>query len=205
MGNRRKNYGILALVLVAVLAASCVKIISKPLLLPVVELKPAGAIVVLGFGPPVDGAGRPVPELRWRVEKGVALYKAGLAPLIVMTGGKTYKDYNEATVMKELAVSLGVPADAVVEEKEAMDTIGNARYTSRILRARGIDHIILVSNPYHLSRAVKLFRANGLDVQTAPYDHKLTNAEAAKLALYEYLVRIEYLRIDEEALARGGN
>ena len=203
MGHERKVLSLVLLATVAVLTASCVKIISKPLLLPVTDLKPAGAIVVLGFGPPVDEAGQPVDELRWRVEKGVALYKAGLAPLLVMTGGNTYKDYYEATVMKELAVKLGVPAEAVLEEKGAMDTIGNARLTSKLLRERGIKNIILVSNPYHLSRAVKLFRANDLEVQTAPYDHQLTNRQALTLMLHEYLVRINYLWIDEEALARG--
>lgn len=204
MGQKREVFRLLApLALAAVLSASCVKIISKPLLLPASAPRPAGAIVVLGFGPPVDEAGRPVDELRWRVEKGVALYQAGLAPLIVMTGGKTYRDYYESAVMKELAVSMGVPAEAVLEEREAMNTIDNARLTSKLLRERGIDSIILVSNPYHLSRAVRLYEANGLLVQTAPYDHRLSDAEAFKLAVYEYGARINYWWIDEEAQARG--
>ena len=203
MGHKRELFGLVLPLLALALCVSCVKIMGKPLLLPPVTLRPAGAIVVLGFGPPVDQAGQPVDELRWRVEKGVKLYQAGLAPLMVMTGGKTYKDYYEATVMKALAVKLGVPAEAVVEEREAMDTIGNARFTSRILRARGITSIILISNPYHLSRAVKLFKANDLDVQTAPYDHELKGWAAARLIIYEYIARVDYLRFDEEALARG--
>lgn len=202
MGPKGRLRGWVGLVLVAGLCVSCVKIVGKPLLAPAVALHPADAIVVLGFGPPVDESGKPVDELRWRVEKGVALYQAGLAPIVVMTGGKTYQDFYEATVMKELAVSLGVPAGAVLEEREAMNTIDNARFTARLLKARGAKRIILVSNPYHLSRAVRLYRANGFEIQTAPYDHELKGREAAAIIMHEYMARIGYWGIDEEALAR---
>ena len=194
---------LLALALAAVTAAGCAKIISAPLLLSEAALRPADAIVVLGYGPPVDKAGKPVNELSRRVEKGVELYRQGLAPVLIMTGGNTYQDYYESAVMKELAVSLGVPADAVVEEREAMDTIGNARYSAALVRARGGQSAIIVSSPYHLKRARKLFAATGLELQTAGCKVPDGAGYAVTFSLYEYWVRLDYLFIDEEALVRG--
>jgi len=189
--------------LCVILAAGCAKIISHPLLLPEASLRPADAIVVLGYGPPVDKAGQPVDELVRRVEKGVELFQQGLAPVLIMTGGNTYQDYYESAVMKEAAVSRGVPADAVVEEREAMDTIGNARYSAALVRARGGKGAIIVSSPYHLKRAKKLFDAAGLEIQTAACRVPDSAAYAIAFSIYEYWVRLDYLFIDEEALVRG--
>jgi uncharacterized SAM-binding protein YcdF (DUF218 family) len=186
----------------ALLSAQCGGKHSS-LLLPEEALRPAAVIVVLGYGPPVDEAGAPVDELRRRVEKGVELYKAGLAPAMIMTGGNTYREYYESAVMKELAVSLGVPAAAVIEEREAMDTIGNARYSARLMAERGWQDCILVSSPYHLKRGKKLFEAAGLTVQTAGCAVPDDPWYGAKFTLYEYLVRWNYLFLDEEALVRG--
>lgn len=188
---------------VALCGQGCVKIVSAPLLLPETALRPADAIVVLGYGPPVDQEGQPSDELKRRVDKGVELFKAGLAPVLIMTGGNTYKDYYESAVMKELAVKQGVPAEAVVEEREAMDTIGNARYSARIIRERGGKSAIIVSSPYHLKRAKKLFDAAGLEVQTAGCAVPDNAAYGLAFSLYEYSVRLQYLFIDEQALVRG--
>lgn len=191
-----------ALGIACAFSGSCVKAFSEPLLLPVEKLSAADAIVVLGFGPPVDEKGKPNPEIVRRVEKGALLFKAGLAPLLIMTGGNTYKDYYESSVMAEVAVSLGVPGDRVLEERQAMDTIGNARYSSRIMRERGLSSCIIVSSPYHLKRAKKLFEAAGLIVQTAPAEAPDSAGYALAASTYEYLVRVQYAFIDEEALVR---
>lgn len=181
----------------------CVKILSKPILLPSEQLAPAPVIVVLGYGPPVDEAGKPNPELYRRVKKGVELYQAGLAPVLIMTGGNTYRDYFESAVMKEVAVGMGVPAEAVIEERQAMDTIGNARYSAQIMRSHGWDRCIIVSSPYHLQRAKKLFAAAGLSVETAAAEVPPGAGYALTFTFYEYMVRVNYWFIDEEALVRG--
>lgn len=192
------------LVLVTALGApGCVKIISAPLLLPETELRPADVIVVLGVGPPVDEQGRPAEELVRRVAKGVELYNAGLAPAMIMTGGNTYRDYYESSVMKEAAVDRGVPAGAIIEEREAMDTIGNARCSAGIMRDHGWERVIVVSSPYHLKRAKKLFEAAGVEVETAGADMPDDPSYGVMFSVYEYLVRINYLFIDEQGLVRG--
>lgn len=166
-------------------------------------LSPADAIVVLGYGPPVDRQGRPAAELVRRVEKGVELYRSGLSPVMIMTGGNTYQDYYESAVMKEVAVNLGVPAEAVLEERQAMDTITNARYTAELMRERGWSSCILVSSPYHLPRAERLVQAAGLEVQTAGCAVPDNPGYRLMSALYEGLVKVQYLFIDEEELVRG--
>lgn len=186
----------------ALLVAGCSRPSINPVLLPPQDLTPADVIVVLGYGPPVDEEGRPADELLRRVEKGVELYRQGLAPAMIMTGGNTYLDYYESSVMKEAAVSMGVPADAVLEEREAMDTIGNARYSARIMEERGWSGCILVSSPYHLKRGKKLFEAAGVSVQTAGCSVPEGPWYGAKFTVYELLVRINYAFIDEEALVR---
>jgi uncharacterized SAM-binding protein YcdF (DUF218 family) len=198
----RTTAGLIALVGAMITLGGCVKMFSAPLLLPESELSPAQVIVVLGYGPAVDKAGVPNPELVRRVEKGVALYKEGLAPAMIMTGGNTYKDYFESTVMKEIAVSMGVPAEAVLEERQAMDTIGNARYSAQIMAERGWERCILVSSPYHLKRGKKLFEAAGLSVQTSGCEVPDNPGYGLMFSLYEYLVRIDYAFIDEEGQVR---
>jgi uncharacterized SAM-binding protein YcdF (DUF218 family) len=196
------RWAVLAAVLAAAaLAAGCAG--KHSLLLPEEALTPAPVIVVLGYGPPVDAAGRPVDELTRRVAKGVQLYQAGLAPKLIMTGGNTYRDYYESAVMKQVAVASGVPAEAVLEEREAMDTIGNARYSAAIMRAQGWDRCILVSSPYHLKRARKLFEAAGVEVQTAEAAVPADPGYAIKFTIYENWVRFQYAFIDEQALVRG--
>ena len=175
----------------------------SPVYLADEELHPADVIVVLGYGPPVDKEGRPADELVRRVKAGVELYQAGLAPVIIMTGGNTYKEYYESEVMKKVAVEMGVPPGAVLEERQAMDTIGNARYSAELMREHGWSSCIVVSSPYHLKRARKLFQAAGLEVQTKGCEVPDSPWYGPVFTLYELLVRVQYLFINEEELVKG--
>src|ERR1700760_5006275 len=80
-------------------------------------------LVVLGQPPRPDGT--LAPELRERVLEGVREYKAGVAGHVIMTGGRTHNNLVEAHAMKVFATAQGVPAEAIVEEGQAMDTIQN--------------------------------------------------------------------------------
>ncbi len=193
-----------ALAVAALLAGGCSKLISAPLLLPEKPLHPADAIVVLGSGPPVNEEGKPTDELMRRVEKGVELYQQGLAPVLIMSGGKTSPEYYECAVMKQVAVAKGVPAESVLEERESLNTIGNARYSAALVRARGGKSAIIVSSPFHLKRAKRLFEATGLEIQTAGCKVPDSARYAIGFSIYEYLARVKYLFIDDLAEVRGG-
>lgn len=129
-------------------------------------LPTAQAIVVLGAR--VHPGGVPSGALLARVERGVALFHQGLAPLLVFTGGVATHPPAEAEVSRRLAVSLGVPAEACLLEPDARTTAENARFTARLLAPRGIRRVLLVSDPFHLFRAVRHFWWEGLDATPVP-------------------------------------
>jgi uncharacterized SAM-binding protein YcdF (DUF218 family) len=112
-------------------------------------------LIVLGNPSKRDGT--PGPVMRERVLEGVREYRAGVAPRIIMTGGAAHNGYVEAHVMASLAEAQGVPADAVLEESQAKDTIQNAYYSVRIMREHGWHSAEVISSDSHLPRASLIF------------------------------------------------
>lgn len=186
-----------------VLLAGC-GIPGRELLLRPTVLHPADAIVVLGNRPPRDASGRITEELERRVRRGVELYQRGLAPVIVMTGGPSARGV-EADVMAEHARALGVPAGAIVRERRARDTAENARLSVELLCRDGPcpPRVIVVSSPYHLRRAVALFRCAGAHVQYAATELPPDESTRITQAAYEYAVRLAYIVDDACARARA--
>jgi uncharacterized SAM-binding protein YcdF (DUF218 family) len=116
------------------------------------RLQRVDAIVVLGAPLRPDGSLGPV--LEERVGAGVALWRAGVAPLVCFTGGKTRgAAISEAEAMAAAARTAGLPDDALLVEAESQNTYENARNLSRILLPDGRDHVLLVTQPFHLRRA----------------------------------------------------
>jgi len=115
----------------------------------------ADAIVVLGCRGSVG--------LRRRLDRGVRLFQQGAAPLLVLSGGGT-GPVPEAEIMLQMALGRGVPEAALLVEIGSHDTLGNARETARLLRARGGRRVLLVSDRAHLPRAALLFRLAGLRI-----------------------------------------
>lgn len=166
----------------------------------------AHAIVVLGNRPPVDPDGNVRPELRRRVETGVRLFHEGVAPRLVMAGGPAPSGHVEAEVMRELAISLGVPEEVIVVEPSSTDTIENAGFTVALLC--GADplcspRLVVVTSPYHLRRAGELFACAGAEVQLAatpvPDDDP---GYARRFAFVERFVRVYYGFVDPCERAR---
>jgi uncharacterized SAM-binding protein YcdF (DUF218 family) len=113
------------------------------------------AIVVLGC--------RSAAGLRRRLDRGVSLFQQGAAPLLLLSGGGSGR-VPEAEIMRHMARDRGVPQAALLVETGSHDTVGNARETARLLRARGGRSVLLVSDRAHLPRAALLFRLAGLRV-----------------------------------------
>lgn len=115
-------------------------------------------IVVLGCYVQPDGT--PSPLLHDRLVQGVALYQLDAAEKIIMSGDHGQHDYNEVAVMKKYAVDAGIPSDDVF-----MDHAGFCTYDS-IYRARDVfkaKKILIVTQKYHLHRALYIADALGLD------------------------------------------
>jgi uncharacterized SAM-binding protein YcdF (DUF218 family) len=128
--------------------------------------RPADAVVILGCR--VGPGGVPSDSLRARTLHAVELYKRGLAPAIVCTGGLGTNPPEESRVEAELALRRGVPASALFRENRSHSTLENARFAAEICRAHGWKRVIVVSEPYHLYRAAACFRRVGLDPYPSP-------------------------------------
>ncbi len=130
----------------------------------------ADAIVVLGAQ--VHRNGRPSAALRGRVQRAVALYHAGLAPRLIVTGGVGEAGIAEASVMQALAIAAGVPEIALVIEPRARRTLESARAVGVIGRQGEWRSVIVVSDPFHLWRTMLMFLDEGFSVQTAATDDR---------------------------------
>jgi uncharacterized SAM-binding protein YcdF (DUF218 family) len=113
------------------------------------------AIIVLGS--PVDSDGNPTPAQLARVTESVHEYERGVAPRLILTGGAAHNQFVEARVMARSAHAQGIPEQAIVVEPEARDTIQNACYAARIMKAHGWRSAEVVSSASHLPRAGIIF------------------------------------------------
>lgn len=125
----------------------------------------ADAVVVLGASVYADGT--PSDILADRLEVAVDLYEAGAARAIIVSGDNRESHYNESDAMKQYCVDLGVPAEAVYVDHAGYDT-----YTS-MYRARSAfhaDNIIVVTQAYHLYRALATAQGLGMQAEGVPAD-----------------------------------
>jgi uncharacterized SAM-binding protein YcdF (DUF218 family) len=129
-------------------------------------LGPADAIVVLGAGASPDGqlSNR---SLR-RLVGGLALYRRGLAPRVIMMGPAVRGGPVEAEVRAALARAIGVPDGALVVEGRGLTTRHEAAVTAERMRETGGRRILLVTGAQHMPRARLLFERAGLEVIPAP-------------------------------------
>jgi len=107
------------------------------------------------------------------------LYHHWRAVPIVATGGMTEKDAVIARVMRHILESEGVPPDQIWTEEASLSTYENARNSAALLRAHGIQRIALVTEAYHMLRAEKSFRKQGLVVVPAAFNYRTLNVRLA--------------------------
>lgn len=115
-------------------------------------------IMVLGAGVRSDGS--PSPMLEDRILESINIYNNGVANKILMSGDHSTKGYDEVNTMKLYAVEMGIPSEQIF-----MDHAGFSTYDS-IYRAKAIfqaDKIIIVTQKYHLYRALYIANALGID------------------------------------------
>ena len=146
-----------------------VRVLGTPLRVPAHDLDaPARLDAIVVLGAPLLPSGRLSDVLIERVEAALALWRAGGAPLVCVTGGDTGAGHNEADAMGEALLAGGLPADALRLERAARSTTENARLTAALLAADGVRSVWVVSQPFHGRRARRCFRASGFDVRVWP-------------------------------------
>lgn len=114
--------------------------------------------VILVLGVPAAANGGTSPAQQVRVDEAVREYRAGVAPHLIMTGGAAHNRFVEAHVMAQLASAEGVPAAAIVEEPQALNTIQNIYYSARIMHQHGWTSAEVISLPNHLHRAAMILQ-----------------------------------------------
>jgi vancomycin permeability regulator SanA len=116
------------------------------------------AAIVFGAGLWRDGT--PTPVLRDRIQAGAELYFAGKVEKLLMSGDNRFADYDEPTAMKNYAIELGVPENDIV-----LDFAGRRTYDTcyRAKEIFGLDSAILVTQEFHLSRALYICDALGVE------------------------------------------
>jgi SanA protein len=116
--------------------------------------------VAIVFGAGLTRGGYPTAVLRDRVETAAHLYFAGKVQKLLMSGDNRSDNYNEPGAMSEYALSLGIPADAIV-----LDYAGRRTYDTcyRAKAVFGLNSALLVTQQFHLPRA--LFLCNALGIQ----------------------------------------
>ena len=122
------------------------------------ELKDVDCIIVLGCQ--VKDNGNPSDMLADRLTRGIELYKQGAAPKIIMSGDHGQKEYDEVNTMKQVAIDADVPSNDIF-----MDHAGFSTYES-VYRAKEIfeaDKLIIVSQEYHLYRALYIAKQLGIE------------------------------------------
>lgn len=110
----------------------------------------AGAIIVMGAAQ-YDGV--PSPALQRRLERALALWERGVAPLIVVTGGHQPGDrFNEATASRTWLHERGVPEDAILREVDGRNSYDQLAASERFLNDEGVQEVVLVSHRFHAPR-----------------------------------------------------
>lgn len=124
-----------------------------------VETVPAGKVAIV-FGAGLRWDGTPTAILRDRVQTGADLYFSGKAEKLLMSGDNSVEYYNEPEAMRQYALSLGVPAEAIV-----LDYAGRRTYDTcyRAKAIFGVQQALLVTQKFHLPRALFLCKALGLE------------------------------------------
>jgi uncharacterized SAM-binding protein YcdF (DUF218 family) len=144
------------------------------------DARQAQAIIVLGAA---QFDGRPSAVLSARLDHAAALYKGGFAPLIVVTGGKQAGDrFTEAEASANYLAEQGVPGGAIERETTSTNSYDELAAAARFLHQRGINDVVLVSDPFHAYRINAIAHDVGLNAHVSPTPtspvHGLDNGQA---------------------------
>src|SRR6185503_4383734 len=146
-----------------------------------------GKRVAIIFGAGLRSDGTPTAMLRDRILTGTELYFSGRVEKLLMSGDNRFVDYNEPEAMRQFALSLGVPDDAIV-----LDYAGRRTYDT-CYRARaifGVDSALLVTQGFHLPRAVFLCNMLGMDTLGVEATHCYWNGSPFRWDVREQFATI---------------
>jgi len=130
------------------------------------ERRAADAIVVMGAA---QYDGRPSPLFAARLDHAIALYHEGVAPRIIVTGGKREGDRTtEAASARAYAIRHDVPEDAILVEDTSRTTLQSIRHVSALMDDADLRSAVFVSDPTHMLRVLRMAADVGVDAYGSP-------------------------------------
>jgi uncharacterized SAM-binding protein YcdF (DUF218 family) len=130
------------------------------------ELRSADAIVVFGAA---EYDGRPSPVYKARLDHAAQLYRRGLAPMVITTGGAGADPrYSEGEVGRNYLRGQGLPDARLIAETQSPHTAESARRVATIMRANDMNSCLAVSDGYHMFRIKHMLAREGIEVVAAP-------------------------------------
>ena len=113
--------------------------------------------------------GRPSPLFAARLDHAIALYHEGVAPRIIVTGGKREGDRTtEAASAREYAIRHDVPEDAILVEDTSRTTLQSIRRVSALMDDADLRSAVFVSDPTHMLRVLRMAADVGIDAYGSP-------------------------------------
>lgn len=112
---------------------------------------------------------QPSPVFQKRIDHGIELFQHGQVRWLLLTGGRMRSEARaESEIAKTYAVAHGVPADRILLETQSHNTYQNLYYARKVTHARGLEKLLVVSDPYHQRRAILMAHDLGLQARSSP-------------------------------------
>ncbi|MFD7991942.1 SanA/YdcF family protein [Streptomyces mexicanus] len=165
-GQRRAVQALVALCVLALLPATWLRLVTEDRLRGPADVPRADVAVVFGAG---LWDGEPSPYLAHRLDAAARLYRAGRIEVVLVTGDNSRKDYDEPDAMRAYLTRRGVPAARIVADYAGFDTWDSCVRARKVF---GVDRAVLVSQGFHIRRAVALCEAAGVDSYGVGVDDK---------------------------------
>jgi uncharacterized SAM-binding protein YcdF (DUF218 family) len=155
--------GLLCAAVLVWLALTCVGIVREA---SRQEIRPADAIVVFGAA---EYSGRPSPVYRARLDHAFELFRRGLAPVVITTGGAAADpSYSEGGVGHDYLMRRGIPESNLIAETRGSDTAQSAQRIAVIMRTNHMHSCVAVRDAYHVVRIRQLLEHEGMQVYVSP-------------------------------------
>ncbi|MFF4574396.1 vancomycin high temperature exclusion protein [Streptomyces sp. NPDC001410] len=156
-GQRRLVQAVMAVCVLSLLPATWLYVSTADRLRTTADVPRTDVAVVFGAG---LWDGEPSPYLAHRLDAAAKLYRAGRIKVVLVTGDNSRKDYDEPDAMRTYLRKHGVPDDRIVSDYAGFDTWDSC---VRVRKIFGVDRAVLISQGFHIRRAVALCEAAGVD------------------------------------------
>lgn len=146
------------------------------------KLENVDCILILGAA--IRG-NSPSPMLQDRLESGIELYNDGVAPKIIMSGDHSREEYDEVNVMKDYAITSGIPSEDIFMDHAGFSTYESIYRVKEIFKA---DNIVIVTQEYHLYRSLYIANKLGIKARGIKSNPRIYSGQAYR-ELREILAR----------------